>query len=204
MPHRARIVTATAVVAMAFAVLLATQDRSHAAEPERIVVPKAILGFDDGDTIRIRWPGKDVEEVRILGIDTPEVLHLDHDLPFAQPFGDQATAFLKGCIAVADRVEVLRSGTKDKYGRTLGYVYVNGKNYSVLVIEARLAYGPSPRFGDNGFPKQYKACLEAAEKAGTPPFEPPWQYRKRMRAVAKQMKADGTYPLAPAKDAADK
>lgn len=172
-----------------------------AGEPERVVVPKAIIHFDDGDTIRIDWPGKEAEEIRILGIDTPEVLHLDHDLPYPQPFGDEAAGFLRGCIAAADRVEVLRSGTKDKYGRTLGYVYVNGKNYSPLVIAARLAYGPSPRFGDNGLPKQHKACMDAAEKAGPPPFEPPWQYRRRMRAVSEHMKKQGTYPSCPPKAA---
>lgn len=161
---------------------------------ERVAVPRDIVHVDDGDTVRLDWPGKASEEVRILGIDTPEVLHLDHDLPFPQPFGDQATGFLQGCLAAATKVELLRAPTKDRYGRTLGYLYVNDRNYSTLVIAARLAYGPNPRFGDNGFPAQMKACTEAAAKAGPPPFEPPWQYRRRMREVTKFMKANGTYP----------
>ena len=167
------------------------------AAPSRIVVPKAIIHVDDGDTVRLDWPDKDPEEIRILGIDTPEVLHLEHDLPFPQPFGEAAGGFLRGCLAASNRVELLRSGTKDRYGRTLGYLFVNGMNYSPLVIRARLAYGPNPRYGDNGLPAPYKACVEAAEAAGTPPFEPPWQFRKRMREVSKRMKAEGTYPRGP-------
>ena len=54
------------------------------------------------------------------------------------------------------------------------------------------------RFGDNGLPAQNKACIEAAKQAGPPPFEPPWTYRKRMRAVSEFMKKQGTYPSCPA------
>ena len=39
-------------------------------------------------------------------------------------------------IAVADEVELLRAAETDGYGRTLGYFFVNGRNYSVLVVAA--------------------------------------------------------------------
>ena len=129
-----------------------------------------LIRFDDGDSIDIDWP-KGVEHVRILGIDTPEVQHLDHDLPYPQPFGTEAAGFLRGCLAVAKKVELLRSGKKDRYERTLGYVFVNGRNYSVLVIEARLAYGPSDRFGDNGLPEEFASCKAAAARAGPVAFD---------------------------------
>jgi len=166
---------------------------------ERVPIPKDLLHVDDGDSVDIRWP-RGAETVRILGIDTPEVQHLDHDLPYAQPFGREALGFLRGALAVADKVELLRSGQNDKYGRTLGYLFLDGRNYSVLVIEARLAYGPSARFGDNGLPKEHAACVAAAGAAGPVPFEEPWLFRKRMHAVAAWMKANGTYPRAPAAD----
>jgi endonuclease YncB( thermonuclease family) len=168
-----------------------------AGAPRRVAVPKSIVHVDDGDSIDIHWPGKPVEHVRILGIDTPEVLHLEHEIPYPQPFGDEAGGFLRGCLAVTERVELLRSGNQDRYGRTLAYVILDGRNYSPLVIAARLAYGPNPDFGDNGLPREYAACLAASKQAGAPPFEPPWQYRRRMRRVAKWMKAHGTYPRGP-------
>ncbi|MAG55082.1 MAG: hypothetical protein CMJ83_02200 [Planctomycetes bacterium] len=164
--------------------------------PERVEVPKDLISFDDGDTITIHWKGKPEEIVRILGIDTPEVLHLDHDIPYAQPFGDVAAGFLLGCIAASDKVELLRSGQKDPFKRTLGYVYVDGKNYSVLVIGARLAIESVSKYGDNGLPYDAAACLKAAKAAGPVPFEDPGVYRRRMRDVTKWMKANGTYPKA--------
>lgn len=197
MSHRRARIVIPLLLVLGLAAWLARPGAVGAGEPARVVVPKAIIHVDDGDTVRIDWPGKDAEEIRILGIDTPEVLHLDHDLPFPQPFGGEATGFLRGCLAAADKVTLLRSGNQDRYGRTLGYLYVGGKNYSPLVIGARLAYGPNPHYGDNGLPTQHAACLEAAKRAGPPPFEPPWQFRKRMRDVAKYMKANGTYPRGP-------
>jgi len=180
-----------AAAAASFAYLPLEDVRAN--ERGRIAVPKNLIHFDDGDSIGIRWP-EGVEQVRILGIDTPEVQHLDHDLPYAQPFGNEAAGFLRGCIAVAGKIELLRSGERDRYGRTLAYVMLDGKNYSVLVIQARLSYGPNDRFGDNGLPKEYAACKAAAKKAGPPAFEEPYLYRRRMRTVSAWMKKQGTYP----------
>ena len=163
------------------------------AAPQRVKVPKELLRFDDGDSVHIAW-AKGVETVRILGIDTPEVQHLDHDIPYAQPFGEKAAGFLEGCLAVADRVELLRSGDKDPHGRTLGYLFLDGKNYSVLVIEARLAVENVTKFGDNGLPKQAARVVAAARKAGPVPFEMPYRYRRRMSELATWMKAHGRWP----------
>lgn len=179
--------------------LLVPPDDALARGKGRVAVPRHLIRFDDGDSITIRWPQGD-EVVRILGIDTPEVLHLEHDIPYAQPFGYTAAGFLRGCLAVASRVELLRSGQSDRYDRTLGYLFVNGQNYSVLAIRARLAVGPSGRFGDNGLPREYAACRAAAAAAGPVPFEEPHLYRKRMRALSKYMKKDGSYPAGPSRE----
>ena len=159
-----------------------------------VAVPKGLITFDDGDTIVVNWPGKAAESVRILGIDTPEVQHLEHGIPFAQPFGEQAAGFLHGAIACADEVTLLRSGQEDPFGRTLGYVYLDGRNYSVMVLKARLAVESVTRYGDNGMPEQAAACLAAAKAAGPVPFQDPHGYRRRMRAVTRWMKEQGTYP----------
>ena len=156
--------------------------------------PRALVTVDDGDTIQIRWPGGDVEIVRLLGIDTPETRHVEHDIPFDQPFGLEAQGFARGAFAAATQIEVLRAKTLDPYGRTLGYVFVNGANYSLLVIAARLAEESVTRYGDNGFPKEAAEVLAAAKAAGPLPFESPGAYRARMREVTKAMKARGEYP----------
>jgi micrococcal nuclease len=168
------------------------QSRPHGT---RVPVPVKSVSMDDGDTVVIRWPAGDIETVRILGIDTPETRHLEHDIPFDQSFGPEARAFAAGVFAASKDVELLRAGTLDPFGRTLGYVFVNGMNYSLLVITARLAEESVTRYGDNGFPREAAEVLRAAKAAGPVPFEPPGAYRARMREVAKAMKARGEYPV---------
>jgi micrococcal nuclease len=167
------------------------QPRPHSA---RLAIDSKQIEIDDGDTIQIKWGPNDVEEVRILGIDCPETRHLQHDIPFSQIFGEDARAFARGTFAAATKVELLRASMLDPYDRTLGYVFVNDKNYSVMVLEARLAEESITAFGDNGFPQEAAVVLATAKGAGPLPFEPPYQYRNRMRRVAEWMKGKGIYP----------
>ena len=193
MRHVPFVLLLVAVLAVTFGGPAAPPVSAEPAKP--VVVPKDAIRFDDGDTIEVHWADADAPEVvRILGIDAPEVVHLAHDIPFTQPFGEAATGFLRGALAVADEVTLLRAAEKDPYGRTLGYVFLDGKNYSVLVIEARLAVETVTHFGDNGLPEPAADCVAAAKRAGTVAFEAPHRYRRRMRDVAKQMRAEGTYP----------
>jgi endonuclease YncB( thermonuclease family) len=159
-----------------------------------VSVDPADVRVDDGDTINIRWAKGDTEVVRILGIDTPETRHLEHDIPYAQPFGPEARDFAEQAFARARRIELLRSATLDPYGRTLGYVFIDDRNYSVLVIDAGLALESVSHYGDNGLPTEAAAVLKAAEAAGPVPFEAPHRYRARMRELSQYMKEQGTYP----------
>jgi endonuclease YncB( thermonuclease family) len=178
---------------------MSTADSGFPPPVDRVLLPKKSIIFDDGDTIEIRWPGRTAEVVRILGIDTPEVLHIDHNIPYPQAFGYEAAGFLRGCMATAEKVELLRSAKKDPYGRTLGYIFVDGKNYSALVIKARLAVESISHYGDNGLPQEAAQCLQAAKQAGPVPFEAPHLYRARMRKVAAWMKERNIYPNLPEK-----
>jgi endonuclease YncB( thermonuclease family) len=167
------------------------QPRPHSA---RIPIDLKLIEIDDGDTIQINWGPNDVEEVRVLGIDCPETRHVQHDIPFSQMFGEEARAFARGTFATATKVELLRASMLDPYDRTLGYLFVNDKNYSVLVVEARLAEESITAFGDNGFPQEAAVVMASAKGAGPLPFEPPYQYRNRMRRLAEWMKGKGIYP----------
>lgn len=157
------------------------QPRPH---PQPVAVDPATVAVDDGDTVVIQWPGGDEETVRILGIDSPETRHDAHKIPFDQSFGLEARAFAQGAFAAATSIELTRSATLDPYGRTLGYFTINGRNYSVLIVKARLAEETVTFYGDNGLPAQAAEVLAAANAAGPVPFEPPHVFRKRMRAVS--------------------
>ena len=169
------------------------QPRPHG---QRVKVDPAAIKVEDGDGVVIHWGDNDTEIVRILGIDTPEVRRLEHNLPYDQPFGPEARAFAQGAFAAATDVELLRSPTLDPYGRTLAYLFINGRNYSVMVIKARYSGETVSHYGDNGLPKEAAEVIAAAKDAGASllPFEPPHQYRARMRAVTTALKQSGQYP----------
>jgi endonuclease YncB( thermonuclease family) len=169
------------------------QPRPHG-EKVWVKVDPAAITVEDGDGIIIRWNDRDTEIVRILGIDTPEVRRLEHNLPYDQPFGPEARAFAQGAFAAATDVELLRSSTLDPYDRTLAYVFVNGRNYSVLAIKAGYTRETVSHYGDNGLPREAAEVLAAAKSAPPVPFEPPHQYRARMRTLTESLKSQGAYP----------
>ena len=113
----------------------------------------------------------------------------EHDLPYGQQFGEEARAFGLGAFGAATKIELLRSATLDPYGRTLGYLFIDGRNYSVLVVRARLAEESVSRYGDNGLPEEAAAVAAEAKAAGPLPFESPGAFRARMRDVSRWMKS---------------
>jgi len=181
--------------------LVATQVVADDSSPsrsslERVPVDPALIDVGDGDTVVIRWSEEDSERVRILGIDTPEVAHHSMGWYDDQPYGPEATAFAEGVFAMAESVELLRAAEPDGYGRTLGYLFVNGRNYSVLAVTAGYAVETVSHYGDNGLPEASEAVLAASREVGPVPFEAPYLFRRRMRELndwREQQKA-GTDP----------
>ncbi|MCP4573706.1 MAG: thermonuclease family protein [bacterium] len=150
---------------------------------ERVPVDQALVDVGDGDTVVIRWGDEDAERVRILGIDTPEVAHPSMGWYDDQPYGTEATAFAEGVFAMAESVELLRAAETDGYGRTLGYLFVNGRNFSVLIVAAGYAVETVSHYGDNGLPDESEAVLAASREVGPVPFEAPYLFRRRMREL---------------------
>jgi len=167
------------------------QARPHG---QRVKVDPAMITVEDGDGVIITWGDRSTEIIRILGIDTPEIRRLEHNLPFDQPYGPEAKAFAQGAFAAATEVELLRCPTLDPYDRTLAYLFINGRNYSVLAIQARFSNETVGHYGDNGLPKEAAEVLAAAKSVGPLPFEPPHQFRARMRDLTDWMKQNGRYP----------
>jgi len=145
----------------------------------RVRVDPQTVWVDDGDTIQISWPDAPAERVRVLGIDAPEVANPRYPEHKAQPYGAEARAFARKYILGAGRLELLRAPKPDRYGRTLGYLFVDGVNYSVLAVANHMAESTVDRFGDNGFPEEAAQVREAARRAGPPPFESPVEFRDR-------------------------
>jgi endonuclease YncB( thermonuclease family) len=115
----------------------------------------------DGDTITVTQNGFK-STIRLVGIDAPEKSRKKHEP--GQPFSQVSTKYLAGMVLSKD-VEIKNYGT-DRYGRTLGVVYVDGKNVNLEMVKAGLAEvyrgKPAPGF-DNG---PYDKAENEARSAG--------------------------------------
>ncbi len=72
----------------------------------------------DGDTIVLAGG----EKVRYIGVDTPETVHPQKPVEF---MGKEASAFNKALVEGKDIRLEYDVGRKDRYGRTLAYVYLD-------------------------------------------------------------------------------
>ncbi|MDX5474885.1 MAG: thermonuclease family protein [Bacillaceae bacterium] len=127
-------------------------------EFNRVTVP--ITSVIDGDTIRVKFEGKE-ERVRFLLIDTPEMNHGNDEEP--QPFGQDATDFVKDMLKAGEVELELDINERDRYGRILAYLYVDGVNVQEELLRnglARVAYvfPPNTRYVD-----EYKAIQQEAQ-----------------------------------------
>ena len=107
-----------------------------------------IIRIYDGDTLTA--VGRNIEiEVSLVGIDAPEFSKKKH-LP-SQPYSQKSKEYLSSLV-LNKNVNISSYG-KDRYGRTLGVVFVDGKNINLEMVKAGLAEvyrgTPAPGF-DNG------------------------------------------------------
>lgn len=86
----------------------------------------------DGDTLLLANRAR----VRLIGVDTPETVQPGHPV---EPWGPEATAFTR---AFTERGTVrlqLDRERKDRYGRFLAYVWVDGRMLNEELLRAGLA-----------------------------------------------------------------
>jgi len=95
-------------------------------------LPATIVRVIDGDTVIARLDSGAVEKIRLLGVDTPEVV--DPRKP-VQCFGHAASDFTKTQLTGRRVALELDAEQRDKYGRLLAYVILDGRRYNDLLIE---------------------------------------------------------------------
>jgi hypothetical protein len=132
-----------------------------------------LVQFGDGDTFLI-----DGAPVRILGIDTPETRNPEVGIMEDQPYGPAAAESTRAIMTRAQILELVPDG-RDYYGRQLAHVLVDGELLSVRLLEMGLAYETVSYFGDNGYPVLADLILKTSMDSPKPPFEPPYQWRKK-------------------------
>jgi micrococcal nuclease len=90
-------------------------------------IPATVVRVIDGDTVIARFDNGTAETVRLLGVDTPEVV--DPRKP-VQCFGHAASDFTKAQLTGKHVSLELDAEKRDKYGRLLVYVILGGHRYN--------------------------------------------------------------------------
>lgn len=133
-----------------------------------------VVGVQDGDTITVFKPGQPAAKVRLVEIDAPES---------GQPYGRKSKQALSGLV-FGRNVQVESEG-EDRYGRTLGRVYVGRTYVNAEMVRRGAAWVYRDYSRDRSFPP-----LEAAarrERAGlwglqADQIVAPWEWRRGRRS----------------------
>lgn len=117
----------------------------------------------DGDTIEVQRDGKK-ETVRLIGIDTPEVVDPRSPIEcFGKQASEKARSLLigQGVILKADTTQ----SDKDRYGRLLRYVYlVDGTFINDLLIREGYAHEYTYQNDPYIFQQQFKDAEKEAQE----------------------------------------
>ena len=121
-----------------------------------------VLRAVDGDTIEVRLPDGEEEDVRYIGVDTPETVKPDTPV---QCFGPQASDFNHRLVEHRRVRLVFGVERRDVYGRLLAYVYLDGRFVNAELVRRGLArtltIPPNDRFAG-----RLKRLEIAAARAG--------------------------------------
>ncbi len=90
----------------------------------------------DGDTIVVRFADDSTETVRILGVDTPETVHPTIGV---ECFGPEAKAATHDRLLGARVRLELDLEHRDRYGRLLAHVWLDGELYGETLLRDGLA-----------------------------------------------------------------
>lgn len=94
-----------------------------------------VLRVVDGDTIEIGLDGGR-EDLRLIGIDTPETVKPDTPV---QCYGPRASAFTHGLLENRTVRVVFGVERRDVYGRLLGYVRLGDRLVNAMLVRRGLA-----------------------------------------------------------------
>ena len=116
-----------------------------------------IIRVKDGDTYVVKINGTDTT-VRLIGVDTPESVHSDPNRN--TKWGKKVSKWVKKTLKKGTKVKLeYDKDPLDPYGRTLAYVYVDGKMFNKTLVKK--GYARAVYYAPNG---KYKKTFEKLQK----------------------------------------
>lgn len=156
----------------ALAILLAMSLTAHAE-----TLRGRVVGVADGDTVTVLGGRNEQHKIRLMGIDAPEK---------SQAFGNRSKQALSALIF--NREVSVEYRKKDRYGRLVGKIVVNGVDANLEQVRAGMAwhYKQYQREQSADDRIAYAAVEEQARAARRGLWRdsdsmPPWEYRKGAR-----------------------
>lgn len=128
-----------------------------------------VVGIKDGDTIVLLIDGNKQLVIRVADIDCPER---------SQAYGQKARKFTSD--AIFGKIVKYDVKKKDRYGRSIAFLFYEGKNLSHELLKAGLAWHYS-YYSDDRYMAQLEAQARKEKKglwADSHPINP-YEYRKR-------------------------
>lgn len=136
-----------------------------------------VIAISDGDTVTVLDSSNSQWKIRLMGIDAPEK---------KQSFGARSKDSLSDLVY--GKQVAVEYHKRDRYGRTVGKIIVDGKDANLEQIKAGLAwhyrqYEKEQSIGDRAaYAKAEELARDAQKGLWTDPNPvPPWEWRKLKR-----------------------
>jgi len=129
-----------------------------------------VVAVSDGDTLTLLTPDKTQVKIRLVEIDAPEK---------GQPYGEKSKQILSGLVFGKD-VSV-KSQSKDRYGRVLGRVFIDGIDVNLRMVEQGAAWAYDQYLTDQNIKKAETSAREAQQglwALQADQIVPPWDWRR--------------------------
>lgn len=142
-------------------------------------LPATVISTGDGDDVRVSHQGQ-IITIRLGCIDAPERAQ--------QPWGTQAATRLKQLLPPGQPIQ-LRVINRDRYGRTVGEVFLGNQPVNRLLVQEGMAVVyPQYINGCKDTQSQYWQAQAQAKRQGLGVWNPgnpmpvmPWEFRRRRR-----------------------
>ncbi|WP_243471552.1 thermonuclease family protein [Winogradskyella sp. MH6] len=135
-----------------------------------------VVAITDGDTFKLLTQDSTLIRVRVANIDCPER---------KQPFSKRAKQFTSD--AIFEKQVELKVIKKDRYGRSIAYVYYGGKNLSEELLKAGLAWHFVKYSDDETLqPLEDKAKKDKIGLWVDPKAIAPWEWRSSKKKKKKE------------------
>lgn len=159
---------------------------NHAKDPFR-TIEGIVSKVSDGDTIHVTDPLGTKVKVRLYGIDAPETEKINkktgHVSKPGQPYGEEAYQALKAKIYRKQvKLEIM---AVDQYKRSVGIVWLNGKNINQEMVAEGYAWAYR-QYLNRPHASEYIQAEEQARSKRLGLWQqnnplPPWEFRRSLR-----------------------